>query len=131
MKICYIPYDKSKKTIEFNTTNMCTHLYSISFIPELYAISKFCGFFGDNINTWLAISGIGTLGCSVWWVKNFIDKKTDEQAEKQAEYYKLLTEFNQVALNEKKIKLDALANVEASKKTNIVYTEDEIKKMFS
>lgn len=130
MKICYIPYNKKGKTIEFNTANMCKRLYSVSVIPEMYMLSKFCGFFGNNINTWLAIGTIGTIGCSVYWVKNIIDEKIDFKAQKQEEYYKLLNEFNQVALAEKKLRLESLSNVEASKSTNIVYSEDEIKKMF-
>lgn len=130
MKICYIPYDKNKRTIEFNSKNMCNHLYSFEAIPMMYGLSKVCGFFGDNINTWLCLGTIGTICCSGYWLKMFIEEKIDEKAERQEEYYKLLNEFNKVYLDEKKIKLEGLSNVEASKNTNIVYDESKIKDMF-
>ena len=130
MKICYIPYDKTKKCYEFDTRYMYSHLYSFSVIPEMYALSKFCSFFGNNIDFWLCLSGLGTIGCSIYWVKNVINSKIDEKCKRQQEYYQLLNEFNQVSLNEKKLKLEGLSNVDASKNTNIVYDSSEIKNMF-
>lgn len=57
-------------------------------------------------------------------------KKQDKEYEKTAQYYKLLNEFSKETFNRQKLNLKSFDTEDKDLKSNTVYSQEQIKKMF-